>query len=132
MSSSQHRPGAMVSLSPAAYAKDKMKKVENLENQLANVPSKKNDEQKSKLRVQLCEMLSDIILKAPLPALKHDCVGHLWRHCFYGTISTLRQRISKEKKKGGPNISKLQNTLSTFISEAVTLYDYLIDQYQRS
>lgn len=121
-----------MSLSPAAYAKDKIKRVENLEAQLldASAKSKQNDEHASRLRMQLCEILSDILLTDPEFATKNDCIGRLWRGCFYGPIGLLRQRISREKKKkDSPNMSKLNRSLNTFISEAITLYDYLVSQY---
>lgn len=128
-SNSQHRPGANVTLSPAAHCKEKLKKVENLEEQLAAVSTKKSDEQASKLRMRLCEMLSDIILTDPLFSTKHDCIGRLWRNCFYHPIGTLRSRISREKRKKLPNAPKLQQTLNHFLSEAITLYDYLMTSY---
>ena len=129
MANSQHRPGANVSLSPAAYAKEKLKKVDNLETQLSHLPAKKADDQASRLRMRLCEVLSDIILTDPLFSLKHDCIGRLWRSCFYSPIGTLRSRISREKRKKGPNVAKLEKSLNHFLSEAITLYDYLMGQY---
>ncbi|CAB9516977.1 Protein SMG7 [Seminavis robusta] len=127
--SSQHRPGAKVSLSPAGYSKEQLKKVENLEAQLEQLPSKKSDDQASRLRMRLCEVVSDIILTDPLFALQHDCIGRLWRSCFYGPIGTLRSRISREKRKKGPNVAKLEKSLKHFLGEAITLYEYLITQY---
>lgn len=129
MASSQHRPGAKVSLSPASYAIEQLKRVENLETQLEQLPPKKSDDQASRLRMRLCEIVSDIILTDPLFALKNDCIGRLWRSCFYGPIGTLRSRISREKRKKGPNVTKLEKSLSHFLTEAITLYEYLISQY---
>jgi Est1 DNA/RNA binding domain/Telomerase activating protein Est1 len=129
MASSQHRPGAKVSLSAASYATEQLKRVENLETQLEQLPPKKSDDQASRLRMRLCEIVSDIILTDPLFALKNDCIGRLWRSCFYGPIGTLRSRISREKRKKGPNVAKLEKSLSHFLTEAITLYEYLISQY---
>lgn len=128
-SNSQHRPGANASLSPAAYAKEKLKKVENLEQQLSNLPAKKSDDQASKLRMRLCEILSDIILTDPHFSIRHDCIGRLWRNCFYSPIGVLRQRTAREKRKKGPNVVKYEKMLTHFLSEAITLYDYLMSQY---
>lgn len=132
MASQNHRPGASISISPTAYSKDKIKRVENLETQLLEVStkSKQNEEHASRLRMQLCEILSDILLTDPEFATKNDCIGRLWRGCFYGPIGLLRQRISREKKKkDSPNMTKLHRSLNTFISEAITLYEYLVSQY---
>ena len=128
-SNSQHRPGANVTLSPAAHCKEKLKKVDNLEEQLVKLADTKSDEQASKFRMRLCEVLSDIILTDPLFSIKHDCIGRLWRNCFYAPIGILRARIAREKRKKLPNGPKLQKTLNHFLSEAITLYDYLMTSY---
>jgi len=130
MSSQNHRPGARIALSPVAYAKEKLKMVDNLEQQLNQLANTKSDEEASRLRMRLCEVVSDIILTEPQFAQRHDCVGRLWRSCFYAPIGVLRKRKAKEQRKKGPNVGRYETSLANFLKEAITLYEYLITQYK--
>ncbi|KAL3812175.1 hypothetical protein ACHAXA_011861 [Cyclostephanos tholiformis] len=110
------------------------------------------------LRLQLCSILSDVMLVDPIVAEKHDAPGRLWKGCFYGRINELRSRISKEKIRakrrhhgqsgggggggggdpiaggasdlpGGKIVADLEGQLSKFLDEAIQLYKYIIERY---
>eukprot|EP00549_Striatella_unipunctata_P007503 CAMPEP_0118708344 /NCGR_PEP_ID=MMETSP0800-20121206/21818_1 /TAXON_ID=210618 ORGANISM="Striatella unipunctata, Strain CCMP2910" /NCGR_SAMPLE_ID=MMETSP0800 /ASSEMBLY_ACC=CAM_ASM_000638 /LENGTH=795 /DNA_ID=CAMNT_0006611493 /DNA_START=96 /DNA_END=2483 /DNA_ORIENTATION=+ len=93
-----------------------------------------------KIRYDLCEILSDVLLTDPTVAMRKDCPNRLWRGCFYQRINELRLRVSKEraklKKKSSNNenntnnLKELEKTLQVFLREAVVLYDYLIKKYE--
>jgi len=104
--------------------------VDNLEQQLNQLANTKSDEEASRLRMRLCEVVSDIILTEPQFAQRHDCVGRLWRSCFYAPIGVLRKRKAKEQRKKGPNVGRYETSLANFLKEAITLYEYLITQYK--
>ena len=98
--------------------------------------------------MRLCSVLSDVLLVDPIVAQRHDAAGRLWKGCFYGRISELRSRISREKGRakrrhngqeggggggdpaaGGRMVADLEGQLSTFLGEAVQLYKYIIERY---
>jgi hypothetical protein len=110
------------------------------------------------LRLQLCSILSDVMLNDPIIADEHDAPGRLWKGCFYGLINELRSRISKEKSRakrrhhgqggggggggasdpiaggasdppGGRIVADLEAQLSKFLDEAIELYKYIIERY---
>ena len=56
-------------------------------------------QQASKIRIELCEKYSDLLLTNPSFAYRKDIPNKLWRSCFYGRINELRNRISKEKSR---------------------------------
>jgi len=103
------------------------------------------EEKASKLRFQLCEILSDILLLDPAFAMRKDVPGRLWRGCFYGRIGDLRGRIAREKgrlrraaaasKKNQQQqqqqmVEDLERNLKVFLEEAIVLYNYLVDKYE--
>jgi hypothetical protein len=126
--SQSHRPGVSVKRSPSAYIAKQLKRAADIEQQLETF-QKSNEEKAGKLRRHLCEILSDILLSDPVLAKEHDCCGRLWNACFYKVVSTLRSRISREKRKKGPNLKSLNQQFKKFLAEATTLYDYLVGQY---
>eukprot|EP00521_Asterionellopsis_glacialis_P013791 CAMPEP_0195304208 /NCGR_PEP_ID=MMETSP0707-20130614/34066_1 /TAXON_ID=33640 /ORGANISM="Asterionellopsis glacialis, Strain CCMP134" /LENGTH=176 /DNA_ID=CAMNT_0040367961 /DNA_START=178 /DNA_END=705 /DNA_ORIENTATION=- len=122
-----------------------MQRALELEEQLSKLPknSKNPEERASVIRTSLCEILSDVLLTDPTFAVRKDCPGRLWRHCFYGRINELRGRIAREKKKrslklsttessssSGGSEDKYEKNLSTFLSEAIKLYQYLVNMYE--
>eukprot|EP00980_Cylindrotheca_fusiformis_P018076 scaffold5799_cov110-Cylindrotheca_fusiformis.AAC.3 len=126
--SQNHRPGVSVKRSPSAYIAKQLKRAADIEKQLESC-QKSNEEKAGKLRRHLCEVLSDILLSDPVLARENDCCGRLWNACFYKVVSTLRSRISREKRKKGPNLQSLKTQFQKFLGEATTLYDYLVGQY---
>jgi len=103
----------------------------DIEGQLVALTTKKtsDDDKSYKLRSHLCEVLSDVLISNPQVALENDCFQRLWRGCFYNPIRIWRQRVSREKRKRSPSLSTTQEGFQHFLSEAVTLYDYLVLQY---
>lgn len=155
-----HRPSVEVKLGSNAQMQHQMIRASDIESQLIGLTKKSSggnnagnksssqEEKASKLRMQLCELLSDILLTEPSYSLHQDCVGRLWRSCFYTPIGQFRSRISREKRKSGNNdgrggtptnggsgtsskVTRLEKQLFHFLSEAVTLYDYLVSQYRQ-
>ena len=126
----------------------KLDRAAKLEQQLSSLSATNGAESAaSGIRVNLCELLSDIMLTDCSFSLRKDVSGRMWRHCFYGRIGELRARISKDRgrvrklqKNGttaGQDLDALngrmknsENNLKQFIIEAVKLYNYLIDQLQ--
>ena len=116
-----------------------------------NTTSSSSQENKSSsLRLQLCGILSDVILIDPAVAANVDAIGRMWKGCFYARINDLRSRIVKEKSRakrrrregggadggggGGDDdsrrrIADVEKQLSTFLNESVQLYDYIIGRY---
>lgn len=130
MSDSQsHRPAVSVKRSPSSRIQKLLERASDLEKQLTNL-SKSNDEKAARLRSHLCEILSDILISDPLVGIENDCTGRLWRSCFYAPIGIWRSRISREKRKHGPNLASLEQSFKKFLGEAITLYDYLVLQFQ--
>jgi hypothetical protein len=127
--SQRHRPAASVSASPSGRLKKQLQRATDLEKQLGELP-KSAEETAAKLRGQLCEILSDVLISDPSLALEKECAGRLWRNCFYAPIGVWRSRVSREKRKQGANLAKLESSFQKFLSEAITLYDYLVLQYQ--
>lgn len=127
--SHNRRPACSVKKSPSSRIKNLLKRTEDLEQQLATL-SKSNDEKAARLRSHLCEVLSDILISDPVVGMENDCTGRLWRSCFYAPIGIWRSRISREKRKQGSNLSSLEQAFKKFLGEAITLYDYLVLQYQ--
>jgi hypothetical protein len=66
--------------------------------------------------------------------MQNDIPSRLWKICFYARIASWRKKLIWEKKKygsGGTSMtmehhSKTQESYSIFLSEGVTLYQYLI------
>lgn len=107
----------------------------DLERRIAETASSSKSESTStaRLRMQLCETLSDILLTDAPFSNRKDVYGRLWRHCFYQRIQALRARIARHQKRqaDSKSITTLQENLNTFLQEAVVLYDYLRDKYER-
>ncbi|KAL7538964.1 hypothetical protein ACHAXR_010005 [Thalassiosira sp. AJA248-18] len=105
--------------------------------------SPSSDEKTQKLRLQLCEVLSDVILNDSTLADTNDAIGRLWKNCFYGRINDVRTRIMKEKsrakKRTAPPaiaadgskivVADLERKLKEFLDEAIQLYRYIIERY---
>lgn len=97
---------------------ERLRLAQELESRLFQSPNDRKN------RVQLCEHLSDVILSSPSTALEEDCLGRLWRGCFYPRIQELRSRIGKENRKQG-NATMFEESLKVFLEEAIKLYEYL-------
>lgn len=108
-------------------------KAADIEAQMGALGHKKKsameENQSCKLRSHLCEVLSDILISSPKFSLEKDCFQRLWRGCFYNPIRIRRQLVSREKRKRSPSLGATQEEFKHFLSEAVTLYDYLVLQY---
>ena len=98
-----------------------------------------DDKSHQALRLQLCEVLSDVILNDSTLAHSHDAIGRLWKVCFYGRTNDIRSRIMKEKSRakkrqaggggdaagnGGAEAAKrmvgdLEKQLRQFLKEAI-------------
>lgn len=127
--SQSQSPGDSFAISERARLETLILRAGDLEQQLANL--KKSDEQTAAaLRSHLCEVLSDIIISDPVLSWENDCAGKLWRSCFYAPIVVWRKKLSREKKRQGSAVKSLEQNFKRFLSEALTLYDYLVVQYQ--
>lgn len=124
---------------PSSSAKKQQKKASYLKSQLTRAASleaqlqqeKLHEATASSLRIQLCEVFSELILSNAEYSLKKDVYGRLWRNCFYARISELRSRISRERRKQNEAaLEKLEGVLKTFLKEAVALYKYLTEKYE--
>jgi len=121
---------ATTSIMPASspqYLKSQLARATALEARLKDCA---NEEEASQLRIQLCEVFSDVMLMDPSFCLQKDCFGRLWRNCFYARIGELRSRISRERRKKGSNSKKLEDLLKQFLKEGIQLYKYFVEQYQ--
>jgi hypothetical protein len=127
--SQKHRPGVKVTESPSKRLLQLLKEAVDIEKQLQDLKKSKNEDKLAKLRRQLCETLSDILLTDPKVSREEDCCTRLWNGCFYGVVSNMRLRISKEKKKKGPGLAALKQRYKAFLKDGLTLYDYLVGQY---
>ena len=127
--SQKHRPAVSVTMSEASRLKKQLIRAENLEEQLTKV-AKDKDDKAAKLRSRLCEIYADVLIADPNLGLDKDCVGRLWRLCFYTPLGVLRSRVSREKRKKGPNLVQYDKAMKKFLQEALQLYDYLIGRYQ--
>ena len=119
-------------------------------------PSSSSQEKSDALRLQLCQLLSDLVLTDPQIAHSEDAIGRIWKYCFYGRINEIRSRIAKEKSRskkrqaGGLSgggaagmgsaassqnssekniVEELEKQLKVFLKEAIALYEYLIEKY---
>lgn len=103
---------------------------EDLESQLTNL-HKAEEEKAARLRSHLCEVLSDILISDPVTGQENDCTGRLWRFCFYSPIASWRKKVSREKRRQEKSsVKALSLNFKKFLGEVVTLYDYLVVQYQ--
>ncbi|VEU34921.1 unnamed protein product [Pseudo-nitzschia multistriata] len=135
------KAGARVFKSKKESEQEKLRRLEkqlakasDLEDQLGalmstNSKAQGDDNKPYRLRSHLCEVLSDVLISSPKLSLEKDCFQRLWRCCFYNPIRIWRQRVSREKRKRSPNLTTTQEGFKNFLSEAVTLYDFLILQY---
>jgi len=57
------------------------------------------EEKASAVRLQLCHLLSDLLLSDPITSLEQDAIGRTWKYCFYGHIKEIESRIAREKSK---------------------------------
>lgn len=103
------------------------------------------DEKTQALRLQLCGVLSDVILLDCMLADSSDAIGRLWKICFYNRINELRSRITKEKSRAKKRqaaaisgneadaakkmVGELEKQLKKFLGEAIQLYKYLVERY---
>ena len=58
-----------------------------------------SEEKNQALRLQLCSVLSDVILVDCVLAGTNDAINRLWKICFYNRINELPSRITKEKSR---------------------------------
>lgn len=102
------------------------------------------DEKGQALRLQLCGVLSDVILVDCMLADSSDAIGRLWKICFYTRINQLRSCITREKSRAKKRqaagagseadaakkmVVDLEKQLKKFLMEAIQLYKYLIERY---
>jgi len=121
-----------VEISETCRLDEQLAKAADIESQLGALANKKvpsDDDKSYKLRSHLCEVLSDVLISNPKMSLEKDCFQRLWRGCFYNPIRIWRQQVSREKRKRSPSLPATQEGFKHFLSEAVTLYDYLVLQY---
>lgn len=160
-SATQHTPGSQDSVTTEAILA-RLAKAKEIETSLDTIAkaSKRgsstvfkagaaDEKSQQALRLQLCEVLSDVILNDSTLAHSHDAIGRLWKVCFYGRINDIRSRIMKEKSRakkrqaggggdaagnGGAEAAKkmvgdLEKQLKQFLKEAIQLYRYIIERY---
>ena len=126
----------------------KLERATKLEQKLSSITATNGSQcAASEIRAEICTIMSDVILADCTHSLRKDVTGRLWRHCFYGRINELRNRIHKDRvklrrlqQKGvvavqdlqvlKDRLKKTEGNLKVFIDEAVALYTYLIDQLQ--
>ena len=113
----------------ALSVEDKLRLASEVESRLAE---ESDEERGSKLRIQLCQYLSDIILTDPVVAIREESVNRLWRVCFYARINKLRVRINREAKKKGENKAALEDSLKRFLEEAIVLYEFMVKKLEES
>jgi len=106
------------------------KRALDYEEQLNALPPKNSEDKAAKLRKLLCEVLADMVLSDPAFAVRKDAYQRLWTNCFYGRIGTLRSRVSREKRKKGPNLAVWEQTLKAFLADGIKLYDYLVQKFE--
>ncbi|KAG7369580.1 est1 DNA/RNA binding domain containing protein [Nitzschia inconspicua] len=145
-SSSQrhHRPGVHVTMASnepndasaasqvQSYLEKQLKRATNLEDQLQTLGTTSSGntmEMAQKHRHHLCEVLSDLIMTSPKFAMENECFHRLWRSCFYNPIKEWRSRVNRDKRKQSPSLKQTQHGFKNFLHEAITLYDYLINDY---
>lgn len=127
---------------------EKLNKAAELEATLDKMKTKKGSETEAKaaaVRLELCSLLSDVVIVDPIFAVANNVVERLWKFCFYGRINELRVRINKEKSRakkraagGSTSVSSkasdivgdIEKQLQQFLKEAVALYSYLIKKYK--
>jgi len=149
-----HDTMSVLNKEPSDHLRTRLTKAFEIESRLSSLSSTTSSEEvASKLRIQLCEVFSDILLADTHLSARKDLSGRMWRSCFYGRIGELRSRIKKGKSKlnklskktnlnatGSNNNSKeienqkksieeFEESLTTFLREAVILYEYLVDKY---
>jgi hypothetical protein len=84
------------------------------------------------IRIRLCELYSDCLLRNPAVAYEHGILDRLWRYCFYPRIGDERKEIArcKKHKNSTPNaIASVVANFRRFLQEAMDLYRYLINFY---
>ena len=93
-------PGTIESkLLKANQLEQKLTKSSSNDNVKSTSTTNNNNEILNNIRINLCEIYSDLILSNPSYAYKQDICNKLWRNCFYVRINELRLRISKDKSK---------------------------------
>jgi Telomerase activating protein Est1/Est1 DNA/RNA binding domain len=114
---------------------------EGAKNKKSSSSSSKND-QANALRVQICELLADLMLTDPLHASQHSVMERMWRKCFYVRISHLRAKLAAYKRKQkhpsnesssastSSSIAALEQHLVFFLGEAIVLYTYLVEKLE--
>lgn len=117
-----------------------LSQVISLESKLKSILASKSSStaaqtEASSTRMELCEKLSTILIDHSHLALRKDIPGRLWNNCFYTQIQTYRSRIAKAKRNNNNNndskkLKKDQKLFDNFLQEAITLYDFLIDQFR--
>jgi len=126
---------------PNPIAEGLLKTASALEQKLSSRTIQRDDTLGQKFRLKLCETLSDLLLVHIPEAWTQDVPNRLWRMCFYNRIGELRSRIAREGKrlKGSSAAAVdsasnkkegLERALTTFLSEAIVLYDFLIQKYE--
>ena len=122
------------SASPSEHAD--LSQVISLEAKLKSILASKSSStaaqtEASSMRMELCEKLSTILIDHSHLALRKDIPGRLWNNCFYTQIQTHRSRIAKAKRNNdSEKLKKDQKLFDNFLQEAITLYDFLIDQFR--
>jgi tetratricopeptide (TPR) repeat protein len=84
------------------------------------------------IRIRLCELYSDCLLRNPAAAYEHGVLDRLWRYCFYPRIGDERKEIARCKKHKNSNPTAVVTVVANFrrfLQEAMDLYRYLINFY---
>ena len=85
--------------------------------------------QDPQIRIRLCELYSECLLRNPAFSLEHNVLDRLWRSCFYQRIGEERKEISRRKRKNAGSVPQALNSFHRFLQEAVDLYGYLVKFY---
>lgn len=116
------------SYSDPSFLKGKIDFITSNERQLESMHANEDAEKQAAARVKLCEAYSDIFLRNPKLALEQQLQDRLWRNCFYRHISDQRRELSRRKKRR-QNLEETKQKFSQTLSEAISLYAYIIAEY---
>ncbi|KAI2496697.1 Telomerase activating protein Est1 [Fragilaria crotonensis] len=106
------------------FLQEKLNSIQRLESDLETARG-----QDPQVRIRLCELYSECLLRNPAFSLEHNVLDRLWRNCFYQRIGEERKEISRRKRKNPGSVPQALNSFHRFLQEAIDLYGYLVKFY---
>ena len=106
------------------FLQEKLNSIQCLESDLETARG-----QDPQVRIRLCELYSECLLRNPAFSLEHNVLDRLWRSCFYQRIGEERKEISRRKRKNPGSVPQALNNFHRFLQEAIDLYGYLVKFY---